>query len=259
MNKRTIGIVCLSVGVLAVAALGITKGSFVRVAGDELAAALWPMLSIVTAPQQMFADKRELALELKQYQVDYARLVGEVAALRLVNEQNAALRQELNLDKRPEWHLVPARLVYAQRQVGSSHYLVRFEAGHTITVGRPVITAQNVILGKVQRVEGQFAWVSFATDDNSSLSAVSLRTHIKGVARGSGDDQEVMQLITNDNLPAVGEPVVTDTLDPDVPAGLFIGTIKNIQGQVARLNTTAELTPAFTLPYGGQLFIIKSW
>lgn len=213
----------------------------------------------IVQPFNLVFEARRLSDELSIYQRNYAKALTEFSICRQVDKENAALRAQLNLGKRPLRTLMPGRLVYAEKGLAANRFLMRLERVAATSAGLPVVSQEDALIGKVSRGSGQYAWVTFITDAGSVLSARTSRSDIKGIVRGSIQGGLTMELAHSGELPVQGEAVVTDTLDPNVPPNLLIGTVDKVPTDPAGLINSVEVRPAVVLPADGPIFIIESW
>ncbi len=184
---------------------------------------------------------------------------GDIGATKLkeLTDENSALRKQLGLNIKPERHLVEGQLVYADRSLMSNKFLIRLsDPQEKVSENMPVVAPGDILLVKVSRVEGRFVWVKFIDDADAAFSVVTKDTSLKGITKPSLSGLGLNLAGGLQNSPNDGEIVYTDTLDPDVPAGLAVGKIK-ITGPKEMPLINIE---TFFKPLDAQvIFIIKDW
>ncbi len=114
----------------------------------------------------------------------------------------------------------------------------------------PIITEQNVLVGRVSEVYDRFSKVMLISHKDSSLDAGL------GIVRGQGNFNLLFDLIPREQEIFQEDIVVTNGLDNDFPKGLLVGQIKEVKKSDLEPFQQAEIEPAFNISRLEKVFII---
>ena len=98
------------------------------------------------------------------------------------------------------------------------------------------------VIGRVDKVSGQYAKVILVTDINSKIPVVVERTRVRGIL--SGDNTQMPSLIFTRSTADIqeGDIIVTSGVGGMFPSGLPIGFVSQIQGSDIRVETMADIS-----------------
>lgn len=171
-------------------------------------------------------------------------------ALRAVEEENAALKQELqNLQVRFQQERAEAQRTDNLRQLLELRDRANLEtvaaeviAGpanpefHTVTVDKgtteglakdmAVISPAGVV-GRVVLPSGRAAQVQLLIDRNAAAGALIERTRVQGIVMGGGEGPLRLQYVPGTADVKIGDLVVTSGIDGIYPKGFVIGTVEH--------------------------------
>lgn len=239
-------------GILVLCSLALITVSFRQSEGstvDDLqsagAAALRPFTEAVERVSEPFGDAWEWFDELRTAKDDAERLREENERLRQAAVQNDfALQENERLKELLDYREGPS---FPRDYTGLSASVVARPTGPyaqavVVSVGRnqgvrqstPVLTGDGLI-GLVTRVASNTARVTLLTDQQSAVSAVTLRTGAAGVVRhgqGVGSTLVLDRVPKSDDI-RVGDVVVTSgwrsgRLESLYPKGLQIGRVSSV-------------------------------
>jgi rod shape-determining protein MreC len=113
-----------------------------------------------------------------------------------------------------------------------------------IVAGAPVVVRDGAIVGRVIAVEKHQSRMLLLNDSQSSLAAiVQNETNSAGVVVGDRGLTVKMELISNDQIIAVGEVTITSGLEKTIPRGLVIGQIDRVEAEPNSFFQTAFIRP----------------
>ena len=184
---------------------------------------------------------------------DNARLVDENAKLRaeLVAAQNAAAREGeleklLALRASLQFDTIAARVVAVETSAFFRVVRVKLDrGGDEVKPGMAVIASAGVV-GRVQRVFGNWCDVLLAADPKSSIDVVVARTGGRGVVKGiAGSDRyrTRIEYLERKDEAAEGDLVVTSGLGAFFPRDLPVGKIVKVDKHGFGLYQEAEVQP----------------
>ncbi len=157
-------------------------------------------------------------------------LEQEIIALQQNKLENDILRKELNYRSTAKFDLVSANVI-ASDPSGFSQ-VITIDSGHNdgIQSGDAVLSA-GVFIGKIIQTDSFTSKVLLITDPQSAIDAQIGTTGDKGILRGSYGSGIIIDMISQNAQLSKSDEVVTAGLTEQIPRGLFIGNIGELQNQ----------------------------
>lgn len=191
-------------------------------------------------------SKAALASELGKMQEELALLSSQNAALQHLKEENRHLRALLELRQVPGFRPVFAEIIARDPITWDETFLVDKGAVNGIRNGDCVLavcrTADKegtvtAVAGRVTAVSEHTARVSTVFHEECLLSVFLAESGQYGSLRGTGGGKEpVISWLPADGRYGRGEVVLTGGLSPQIPAGLYVGTVREGKdGSVSRI------------------------
>lgn len=182
---------------------------------------------------RIYADNRELRAENKQMLI----LQNKVRSLEV---ENALLGRLLNYVPPTDASFVSAKII-AESSDNFTHILFIYIGDEDVKKGQIVLGEESVI-GRVDKVSGQYAKVILVTDINSKIPVVVERTRARGIL--SGDNTAYPALIFTRSTADIqeGDIIVTSGVGGMFPAGLPIGFVSSVQNGEIRVETLADIS-----------------
>lgn len=112
-----------------------------------------------------------------------------------------------------------------------------------INIGNPVISNLGLV-GRVEDVAANSAWIRLAIDPSSIINARLQNDQTEGTISGQLQGGLLMDLIPQDTVVQVGDPVLTSGLGGTFPAGIVIGQVESVIRQPAALFQQAGVRPS---------------
>lgn len=210
-------------------------------------------LRSVTRPAADFVnnltDVNRLSEDNQALREENERLVAEIARLREAEREVQQLSQLLNLrEARPDDIFVAAS-VFA-RDPSNVKDTIAIDAGQSdgLQEGMVVLTRQGSLVGTIDRVLDNAAWVTLITDPTSAVSARIQESRAEGVVAGAADGSLTMEFVQETADVKAGDLVLTSGIGGRHPAGELIGQVVEVEGtgpelfQEVRLQSLADLS-----------------
>ena len=230
-----------------------------------------PFRSAYTAVVSWFTDKQNYYQDVTALEEENAALKRENAQLQAQlrqaqtdSEENARLRELLNL--RPqnyELELESASVTERTVTNWTSSLTLNVGTDHGVEAGDCVIDETYALVGVVSEVGLNWCTVLTLVDTDTSMGAKVFRTRDLGLAVG---DFTLMRenRLRLDYLPADcqllgGDLVVTSGLGGYYPSGLSIGTVEEVQLSDSGAASYAVLAPSADFDSLVEVFVIKSF
>lgn len=229
-------------------------------------------LAVLLYPLQEAALSPKAALNRMQgYFVVQSRLYRENTALTKKNLEQAArlqryraleienqyLRRLLGARQQYTSTAVLAEILYSRPDPFSRKILLNKGARDNISPGQPAVNDLGLV-GQVVRVYPYTSEVALITDKHHATPVQILRSGVRAVAFGNGQDGNIDIPFMPANADIVpGDEVVTSGIDGTYPPGLLLGVIAKIERNSADPFLRITCKPHQGVHSYNQLLIIK--
>lgn len=190
-----------------------------------VAAGTWVSQKLHFLNTDTYAPER---LDLLQNRLD--EIVLDRVKFEELKRENKELRETLGFIERQDLQSVMASIVSRSRTTQSAIFSIDRGRDDGIQVGNPVIVKDGILIGKVVSVTSASATVHALTDP-SVATAVSVlnQTQTIGVAEGMTGNLLHLKFIPQDTVLSVNDLVVTSGLESNIPSGLFVGLVNDVE------------------------------
>ena len=190
------------------------------------------------------ANLKSRLSEINNLKRELLSLKSKNARLELAGLENEVLRQQLGLKKNGDFVLVSSQVVNGDP--AGSRSMVTIDKGEAFGVspGNAVLDESGNLLGIVREVFQFSSNVLVITDGDVKVDALILRKNALGVVSGSHGLGLDLDLISQDIKLEQGDEVVTSGLTGEIPAGILIGSIDEIQSRDSDLFQKLSILPA---------------
>lgn len=204
-----------------------------------------------------FARLRDDQLSLSR---EVARLRQEVVALRALEQENRALREQLQFVRRQPRRLLPCELIGRDASGWWQSVRVAKKPADAIQADLAVVSAEGLV-GKTTNVSARTCDVLLITDPACRISARVRRTGAFGIVSGLGVSPGGLPLcrmdFINKNLPLHnGDVIVTSGLGGVFPPDLEIGCLDRVRQDESGLYQSAEVVPSADLGRLACVYIV---
>lgn len=117
-----------------------------------------------------------------------------------------------------------------------------------IKSGLPALDTNGILVGTIDSVQTQLSVVKLTPNHNSRVGARITATEWNGILEGNRDLRAVLQMLPLESQVKNGDSVVTDNRNPDIPAGIILGTVSSVKDSDDHLFKEAILD----LPYDSK-------
>jgi rod shape-determining protein MreC len=212
-----------------------------------------PLQAGITAAVRGIGNGWTRYIALVHVKEDNSRLTDENAKLRaeLVAAKNAASREGdleklLSLRASLQFESIAARVVAVETSAFFRVVRVKLDRGGADVKPGMAVVASAGVVGRVQRVFGNWCDVLLAADPKSSIDVVVARTGGRGVVKGiAGSDRyrTRIEYLERKDEAAEGDLVVTSGLGGFFPRDLPVGKIVKVDKRGFGLYQDAEVQP----------------
>lgn len=178
-------------------------------------------------------DRRSLDDILKKQEADIAEITKDNARLHVAEEENITLRQYLKFFTENKYQYLMSNVV--SREVASfspserNKLIINKGLNDGVREGLVVVNDLGLVVGRITKVKDNLAEVSLLIDRGCRL-AVSIQGDegVAGVAQGESGLTIKVDFIPQTKVINQGQLVVTAGLENDVPGGLVIGKVSQL-------------------------------
>jgi rod shape-determining protein MreC len=184
------------------------------------------------------------------------QLLAENVELKLLGKENEELKKALNFSIEKKKNFLIANVV--GRDSASSNYFVLNKGKNDgIKENYPVISPEGVLVGKIVKAEAKASLFLIPTDTNFQTAATVLgksKRSTSGLVRGEKGLGISMEFIPQDELIEKDDIVVTSGIELDMPKGLIIGRVTEVQKEARDIFGRATINPA--LSYNNLIIVM---
>ena len=156
------------------------------------------------------------------------------------------------------WKELVLASVIGQDLFGLNRYfLIDKGRGDGIREKSAVITAGNLLVGRVVETLDSFSKVRLLTDPGSRVSALLQDSEVTGLVKSNHGLDLIIDLLPQGEAVRENETVVTSGLAGLFPAGLLIGRIQTVVSSDAQISQIAKIKPAVDFANLKKVFVIK--
>ncbi len=185
-------------------------------------------------------------------------LLSETLSAKSIDEsfriESDNLKKTNNLSKRLRHELVPAGIFDFSLTPDGYHALINKGSTNGILVGQTIVSLEGELVGRVTSVFSNSSQVSLLTDTNFSVTGRVLGGETSGIIHGALSNGLNFDLVTQSDTISEGDTIIT-TGDDMVPAGIVIGTVKNVQDNDTQLFKKIIVDPSMNLGQGSVAVI----
>jgi rod shape-determining protein MreC len=183
-----------------------------------------------------YKSKEELQKENSELKEKLSLMLLEASRFGVEAEENAFLREQMKFIQINKYDFQIAEIIGAGADSSQSSFILDKGSRQGIEINQPVIVENGVLIGKISKVNDNTSIVLMVTDDLSAVAATVLNeSRTVGVIEGEFGLGIKMKLIPKAEKIEKNDIVITSGLEPAIPRGLLIGTIKNIKNEPEEL------------------------
>lgn len=200
---------------------------------------------------------KDLSLENNELKKENAELKAKIINLSSTEEENRLLRQQLDFQEKQQATLKEADIV-SYDPYGFSHY-VTLNKGlkDGISDNMTVITAGNILFGKIQKSHDRHSQVMLISDQNNKVNVKTESLTASGVLNGNaGGNMLLMDLIEREAVIKKDDLVLTSGLDGIYPKDIIVGKITEIAPAGEGVFKQAYVAPAYSGIMNTKVFVI---
>lgn len=200
--------------------------------------------------------KQNLLSENQNLKDKIFQLQSENINLRIQAEENKILRNQLKFQRRQRYNSVLVDIIGQGSEAGFNWYIVDRGTADGLKIGLAIIVEDGYLVGKIVKAEQNFAYfvpifdnhfltsVDFLAKDSINYSGVKMVTGLVQGKYGLGIEADFIPVEKNVNL---GDYVITSGIEAEIPRGLIVGEVDNIEKKIDVPFQKAAIKPLISL------------
>ena len=206
---------------------------------------------------QLVAENESLRLQLAEAQEELRTAVE-------ANEENARLRELLNLAERhSDFAFEPAKITARNASNWANTFTLSKGSDSGIEVGDCVVTEYGALVGQVVELGSSWATVQTVIDLNTSVGVLVGEAGNAAMVIGDfslmQDGRMKLTYLTEGTQPLEGDSVLTSGRGSVFPQGLLVGSIAEVHTEAGGQTVYGVIEPACDLDSLSQVFVIKEF
>jgi len=206
---------------------------------------------VVRAPYQTLRYWRNGAARIADLERQVAELAVEAAQVRLLQEENRAMRQLLGAPLPAEWKFIPAALLGAEE-----NFSINAGRNQGVKAGDAVVW-KNLLLGQVVEVSARMSRVRPLSSSASKVVVFLPASGAKGILQGEFGSQIYLTEVLQSEEVKEGDLVLTKG-DGSFPRGLVAGKVLRLVSQESDIYKRALLDPLVDPGDLDVVFVVKT-
>lgn len=178
--------------------------------------------------------------DISELQSQNEELRARLAELEEARQENERLRALVQFAEERKLTKLGARVIGRPTSAWEGVIVIDRGSADGIVVGMPVLAPQGLV-GQIEEVAQNSARVRLITDQESGVASMVQRNRAVGVVRGSIDRTLSMDFVSKEEVPEVGDLIITSGLGGIYPKGLVVGDVIAVDAR------RADLYPRITL------------
>lgn len=197
----------------------------------------------------------------EELQVENQKLSVEVARLKEVDRENQILKKELkfkeNLCGESDCiNLIAGNIVSRGLEDYGKSITINIGSKKGAKKNQAVTVSSGVMIGKVVEVFENYAKVTLIISPDSSVNSVAQTTRANGLVKGKYGTGLKLEMIDQSEELMEGDMVITSGLEEEIPKGLVIGKISNIEQSPNAIFKSADLELFLDFGHIEEVFLV---
>ncbi|MFQ5452830.1 MAG: rod shape-determining protein MreC [Candidatus Zixiibacteriota bacterium] len=210
-----------------------------------------------------FARIKNIVMEFNDVASDNVKLRKKlveasvkISILEEASRENRRLRSILGFEQSPEYKLIPAEVVSIAGDYWPESAVINKGSDDSVMIDQAVINQQGLI-GRVTSVSEDYATVSLLTNTSNSVTARIAESREMGIIKYTVSKGMILDHFPVQGKIQVGDLILSSGLGKIYPAGLEIGTVKEVIRPEHEPLCKVKVEPTANFYSIDELFILK--
>lgn len=199
-----------------------------------------------------FGQKAESLWTPRISEEDYTKLESERneltaknVELQFLSQENEELRKALAFSKENQNKFITASII-GRDPLSAGYFVLNMGRDSGVRENYPVVSPEGVLVGKIVKAEASASVFLLPTDMNFQTAATILnksKRGTSGLVKGEKGLGISMEFIPQDESIEKGDVVATSGLELNMPKGLVIGRVADVQKEARDIFGRATISP----------------
>lgn len=171
--------------------------------------------------RKLQSENAELRNQLNKFQSENARLIE-------IKNENESLRKDLGFTKKRDLSYVAAEVIAYDPSNIKAFITINRGTKNGLKVGMAAVS-EGFFIGKLVEVNESYSKIMILTDPSSTIPVEIQGSSTSGILRGKLGTGLVMEKIPQGDKIEIGDTVITSGLGGEIPRGIIIGQVKDIE------------------------------
>jgi rod shape-determining protein MreC len=205
-------------------------------------------------------DLNELRTRNAELEKENQDLLTEIAGLKGLEGENAALRQLLNFtQENPTYDYQAAAIIGRDPNPYLQYLTINAGSREGLKPGMPVVTAGSTLVGRVTDVGLRSSKVELLTDLSSAVNVRLQSSDVTGLATGQQDGSLLVQYVPLEAKVLDKDIALTSGLGGNLPRNLVVGQVVGVEKSDFETSQSARLRPAADYSRLQVVLVIKNF
>jgi len=199
----------------------------------------------------MYREENEI---LKQSNIDLLSKLSTLESLKIENEK---LKQQLNVKEIKKENMVLASVTSMNNYLTPSEITINIGKSSGVAIGNAVVL-NNFLVGKVGEVGENKSFVTLISSNKYSYIVTNKDLSAKGNLTLNSSNELIMSLVLPGEVIKVGDLILTDASNVDVPKDLIIGEVSEIRNSENGFNKDIVIKRSLDYSKLDLVFVVLS-
>lgn len=202
------------------------------------------------------ANFNRLASENDKLKQDQELVISLQAKIDNLENENDFLRRAARVTQKLNYPVVYAGIFNFNLAPTGYNVLLNKGVEDGISEGDVVVTAEGVLVGKIQTVMQNFSRITFISDSDFKITVKVLNSGTSGIARGAlGDGMYLDFVVQSDDIKE--QDVLISTGNDQFPSALIVGSVDYVETNASQMFKKVRIHPAVKDARLGRVIVIK--
>ncbi len=184
------------------------------------------------------------------------KLEAEVVNLKDAKEENESLKKDLKFISEKKIDYESASVIAYEPSNLRGMITINKGLKNNIKEGKAVVF-EGFLIGRISEVGEEYSKIQLITDPTSAIPVAIQNSNTKGIAKGELGSGLIIEKVPQGEKIEEGDTVVTSGLGGELPRGIILGKVENIERKENSLFSNAKIRPQVDLTHILRVLVIK--
>ncbi len=201
-----------------------------------------------------FRNASRFQKENKELKDKIFSLESKIIEIDALKKENQDLKTALNLEISEKYKLISTQII--KKEIDRDIIIINKGESDGVLEGMPVITPENILVGKVMKVLKNTASVQMLSDLGFAYNIKFQHQKIDTLAKGFGNGQILLELLKKEENINQEDTIISSNTGGIFPEGFLIGKINKIEKKDVDPFQKIQIVPFYQYKDNYNLFLI---